>query len=100
MRIYRLILLILEFLIKELEIRVIHNKELRSKYKESFEFSRDLPLFCDDNSEWELVIEEIILTHDTKECQEMLETIRIEYIIKTYFNSQYVEYTNNDFNPQ
>lgn len=101
MIIYKLILLMLDFLIKEFEARIIHNKELRSKYKISFEFSRDLPLFTDDNSEWELMCEEIVLTHDTKECKEILETIRtLEYIIKTYFNSKYVEYINKEFNPQ
>lgn len=41
----------LDYLIKEFEVRIIYNKELRSKYKESFEFSRNLPLFTDDNSE-------------------------------------------------
>lgn len=45
--------------------------------------------------------ESIVLDHDTKQCKVILQTIRtLEYIIKTYFNSKYVEYPDKQFNPQ
>lgn len=101
MIIYKLILLLLDSLIKEFEVRIKLNKKLASKYKENLEFADDLPLFHDDNAGWELVCEEIVLTHDTKECKEILQTIRkLEYIIKRYFNNKYVKYSNKEFNPQ
>jgi hypothetical protein len=54
---YKLILLLLDFLIEEFKVRIKHNNELYSKYMENFEVSRDFPLFSDDNSEFELICE-------------------------------------------
>jgi hypothetical protein len=97
---YKLILLLLDFLIEEFKVRIKHNNELYSKYMENFEVSRDFPLFSDDNSEFELICESMWLNRDTKQCKEILQTIRtLEYIIKTYFNSKYVEYPDKEFNP-
>ena len=98
---YKLILLLLDYLIKEFEVRIKQYKELAAKYKVNLDISIDLPLFTDDNSEWELMCEEIVLTNDKKECIEILETIRIlENIIKTFFDSKHVEYPDQEFNFQ
>lgn len=98
---YKLILLLLDYLIKEFEVRIKHNKQLASKYKENLDFFRDLPLFNDDKSEWELMCESIVLANDKKECKEILQTIReLEYIIKTFFNSKHVEYPDQEFDSQ
>ena len=98
---YKLILLLLDYLIKEFEVRIKQYKELAAKYKVNLDISIYFPLFTDDNSEWELMCEEIVLANEKKECLKILETIRIlDNIIKTFFDSKHVEYTDQDFNFQ
>lgn len=99
-KIYKIILLTLDSLKKEFEIRIKQNEELGYKFKINFDTSNDFPLFNDSNSKAELDRWFSEWASDQDACKEILQTIReLENIIIIYFNSKHVEYPKHYLDP-
>jgi hypothetical protein len=90
---YKIMTLLLDYLIKEFKIKINFNANLASKYKFNQEVSEEFPLFNDTESDRELVRWYNEWAENQDECKKILKTIRIlENIIIKNFNSKHVVY--------
>ena len=99
-KMYKIILLTLDSLKKEFEIRIKQNEELGYKFKANWDTSNDFPLFDDHNSKAELDRWYSEWAGDQDACKDILQAIReLENIIITFFNGKHVEYPKHYLDP-